>query len=419
LTYVPVQPFFFDMTDQQKHLQSLGRGPHGVSAPQTPPQSALKTLKVVFLLIAQPHQTLHSLPIAFEMAARHPNADVHVACPTQSHLDYARSLGRLYPAAKVTYDLLPIPAWLGRLVERNGPGPLERLASLFFSRHYFNQFQAIVVPERTSLYLKRMGVTKPLYIWTRHGAGDRAIGFAEDIKQFDFVLLSGKKVEQRLLERGLITPGEYHMGTYAKFDIVERLHRQQARLFDNDKPIVLYNPHFSRGLTSWYQFGEAILNYFANQDHYNLICAPHYRLFNGHKKQAEALVRRFAKYPNILIDTGSTRSIDMTYTMAADLYLGDVSSQVAEFLIRPRPCIFLNAHHAHWQNNKDYRFWTLGQVIDSPDELGKALSLAFTRQDEFEGRQRAYVAETFEHQDKSPTSPGAADAIMRFLQKKA
>jgi CDP-glycerol glycerophosphotransferase (TagB/SpsB family) len=105
--------------------------------------------------------------------------------------------------------------------------------------------------------------------------------------------------------------------------------------------------------------------------------------------------------------------------MAADLYLGDVSSQVAEFLIRPRPCIFLNAHHAHWQNNKDYRFWTLGQVIDSPDELGKALSLAFTRQDEFEGRQRAYVAETFEHQDKSPTSPGAADAIMRFLQKKA
>lgn len=103
--------------------------------------------------------------------------------------------------------------------------------------------------------------------------------------------------------------------------------------------------------------------------------------------------------------------------MAADLYLGDVSSQVAEFLIRPRPCIFLNAHHAAWQNNKDYRFWTLGQVIDNPADLKKALPVAFARQNEFVAKQRAYVTETFEHCEQGPTSPGAADAIVRFLQK--
>src|SRR3546814_2965461 len=43
------------------------------------------------------------------------------------------------------------------------------------------------------------------------------------------------------------------------------------------------------------------------------------------------------------IDLGSERSIDMSYTGSADLYLGDVSSQVAEYLYRPRPCVFLNA----------------------------------------------------------------------------
>lgn len=177
----------------------------------SPEQSAPRHIKVVFLLIAQPHQTLHSLPIAFEMATRHPDVEVHVTCLTKRHLDYVRSLGKLYPSARVVYELLPIPSWLTKLIERHGPGPFEKVASLFFSRHYFDHFQAIVVPERTSLYLKRMGVTKPRYIWTRHGAGDRAIGFAKDIKRFDFVLLSGKKVEERLLERRLITPGNYYM----------------------------------------------------------------------------------------------------------------------------------------------------------------------------------------------------------------
>lgn len=410
---------FFDMTDHQERLQNMTMAHQDVLKEHSPQQSAPRHIKVVFLLIAQPHQTLHSLPIAFEMATRHPDVEVHVTCLTKRHLDYVRSLGKLYPSARVVYELLPIPSWLTKLIERHGPGPFEKVASLFFSRHYFDQFQAIVVPERTSLYLKRMGVTKPRYIWTRHGAGDRAIGFAKDIKRFDFVLLSGKKVEERLLERRLITPGNYYMGSYAKFDIVERLQKKRSRLFDNDKPIVLYNPHFSRNLTSWYLFGEAILNYFANQDRYNLICAPHYRLFNSHQKQGKALTKRFAQYSNILIDTGSTSSIDMTYTMAADLYLGDVSSQVAEFLIRPRPCIFLNAHHAAWQNNKDYRFWTLGQVIDNPADLKKALPVAFARQNEFVAKQRAYVTETFEHCEQGPTSPGAADAIVRFLQKSA
>lgn len=63
----------------------------------------------------------------------------------------------------------------------------------------------------------------------------------------------------------------------------------------------------------------------------------------------------------ILIDLGSKRLLDMSYTSGADIYLGDVSSQVYEFLDTPRPC----ASHAHavaWQEDANYLFWTLGEV---------------------------------------------------------
>lgn len=72
----------------------------------------------------------------------------------------------------------------------------------------------------------------------------------------------------------------------------------------------------------------------------------------------------YFKVPNIHIDLGSTASTDMAYTLGADIYLGDESSQVYEFLIEPRSCIFLNAHHVQWKNNPYYYHWNLGQVVD-------------------------------------------------------
>ncbi|WP_029605840.1 CDP-glycerol glycerophosphotransferase family protein [Kozakia baliensis] len=376
-------------------------------------------MKIAFPYIAQPHQTLHSLPIAMEIASRHPEAEVHVACTTNAHLDYARTLGSLYPQARARYDLLKMPDFLRRKIEQNGPGVAGKLASLFLNRDYFSRFQAIVVPERTSLYLRRMGIRKPRMIWTRHGAGDRAIGFAKDVKEFDFVLLSGRKVEERLLSQGAITPGRYYRGAYAKFDIVRRMARNRPALFENDKPIILYNPHFSGKLSSWPTLGEEILQYFAHQDRYNLIFAPHYRLFDKRRQEGEALANRFAGHSNILIDPGSPRSIDMTYTMAADLYMGDVSSQVAEFLIRPRPCLFLNAHHVEWQEDRNYRFWKLGDVIENTSNFGETIENAFTHHHAFLEAQREYVLETFEFPNDGPTAPGAADAIIDYLKRAA
>src|SRR3546814_16391226 len=90
----------------------------------------------------------------------------------------------------------------------------------------------------------------------------------------------------------------------------------------------------------------AVLDLFANSNRYNLIFAPHVRLFDPPAAECYAQFERYRKLPHMHIDLGSERSIDMSYTGSADLYLGDVSSQVAEYLYRPRPCVFLNAQRS-------------------------------------------------------------------------
>ena len=63
----------------------------------------------------------------------------------------------------------------------------------------------------------------------------------------------------------------------------------------------------------------------------------------------------------------------MSYTNAADIYLGDVSSQIYEFIQRRRPAIFLNSHAGDWQNDPSYEFWKFGPVAGSvPGDGGGA-----------------------------------------------
>ncbi len=70
----------------------------------------------------------------------------------------------------------------------------------------------------------------------------------------------------------------------------------------------------------------------------------------------------------------------MDYTLGCDIYVGDVSSQVYEFLVRPRPCLFLNAHGAEWRGNPDYAMWAFGPVIGPDDDIGQAIARAIREQ---------------------------------------
>ena len=369
-------------------------------------------MRVVFPYFAQLHQVFHSLPIAAAMAARHPDVKVHVAGADDTHLPFVRDLlAEHAPDAPVSIDPLSMP-----LLRRFGSKKKSR--TIFKNRDYLRSFDAIVTPERTSLFMRRVGLGHTRLIWTRHGAGDRAIGFASDVDGFDFVLMAGRKIEKRLHEAGLIRPGHYATGVYAKFDWLRSA--APLRLFDNDRPTVLYNPHFDQELSSWERCGLQVLEHFAASTRYNLIFAPHVRLFDPPTLQKYAAFARYAGLAHMRIDLGSARSIDMSYSSAADIYLGDVSSQVAEFIVRPRPCVFIDAHRSDWRDNPDYRFWTLGAVIEQIDELKTALDAAVERHGEFAEAQRRYVSETFELPESGEASAArGADAIVDFLRRVA
>jgi hypothetical protein len=103
----------------------------------------------------------------------------------------------------------------------------------------------------------------------------------------------------------------------------------------------------------------------------------------------------------MLIDTGSPRSVDMTYTLAGDIYLGDVSSQIYEWIIRPRPAIFLNSHAANWAEDPNYAHWHLGPVLDDLKALPKALATVSATQDRFREVQESARAANFAQSDRS------------------
>jgi hypothetical protein len=369
------------------------------------------------------HQVAHSLPIA--LALMRAQGTTVVIATTNDRL--SAEVRRLSRQAGVIVPLIQLG--LKRASSRFAARRLDRVlpaAKLCIYRDnldFFRTLDALVVAEKTSLLLKtRYGLEHLKIIHTRHGAGDRAIGFNSVSQQFDHTLVSGAKIRERLINDAGVAPERMSVVGYPKFDLVDRT--GHGPLFDDpSKPTVLYNPHPSPHLSSWYKHGVAVLDHFLRDDRFNLIFAPHVMLF--HRKLVMTIDRfridrpgriphRFYNAPNIHIDTASSALTDMTYTNAADIYLGDVSSQVYEFLHTPRPCIFLNSHDAAWRGDPNYLHWRTGEVIGGPDMLGAALRHAEASHHRYRPMQRDLFARTFDL-TAEPSAQRAARAVLSVL----
>ena len=260
----------------------------------------------------------------------------------------------------------------------------------------------LVTAESTSVRLRDDPRFNSKLIRIRHGVGDAATRLDDErIRAFDLSLVGGEKDKKRLIASGLATEENCIVTGYAKFELIE----PPPRIFADKRPIALYNPHCRPNLSSWFSQGEELVRQMEQMDGWNFIVAPHVKLQGGPEIGTAAA--------NILIDRGSTRSIDMSYTQAASVYIGDGSSQVYEFLMRPRPCIFVNAHRVDWRGNEQYAHFGLGQVIDDPAQLPAALARAEALQSHYEPlQQRAMEASI----DSGPVPPSKrqADAILEF-----
>ena len=372
----------------------------------------------------QTHQIAHSLPIALQMA-KNGVADVTLAVTsTLVELEIRRLSGAALEGIKIAQ--LQTKSMVSQILVRalDNLVPARKLLVYRDNLDFFRQFDALVVSEKSSLILKtRYGLKDLKFIHTRHGAGDRAIGFNTESAQFDLILVSGEKIRDRLICDAGVPPEKIRITGYAKFDIIVP---EQKPLFPaSDRRTILYNPHPSPHLSSWFKFGEEVLEQFYQSGRYNLIFAPHVMLFTRpwtvtiDKLSIAAAKRPNARYndaPHMLMDLGSPACTDMTYTNAADLYLGDVSSQVYEFLNRPRPCLFLDAHDTTWQGNPNYRHWTTGPVKTDASDIISAVDAAFASQASYNDVQRAALADSFSVTNV-PASARAASAIIDYLDQ--
>lgn len=370
-------------------------------------------IRICFFFNAQRHQLLHGISIAVALA-RKPGFEVHVLSPSPEHIEYAQEVVVQLGGAPIIFSAVT-PALADAVRKSTGASVPPKLLSLGLLARHLNTFDAIALPERTSTILKRLGAPSPCYIHLDHGAGDRAAGFDPRIERFDMVLMAGEKHRARLLRDGLIKDGRYAVVGYPKFEAADAIRASDWSPFCDAKPIVLYNPHFSE-LGSWDKFGLPLLREFAAQDRYNLIVAPHVRMLDSKKKRARwaAIVNEFSRLPHILLDPGSDRSIDMAYTTLADVYVGDVSSQVYEFLRVPKPCVFLDAHGIEWETDENYAHWKFGPVVRSTDNLIAAIDAGRASHSHFIPAQEEGFDLTFKRSERS-ASDRAATAIADYL----
>ena len=372
--------------------------------------------RIAFLFNAQAHQILHGITIAERLALDwRVNVDILSAAP--GHLALARSLTGAESHCLLRFDLIGTRALhrSAALMHRAVP---PKLLTLWHARGRLDGYDAIALPERTSTIIRKFGVVRPRLIHLDHGAGDRAVGFDPRIALFDFALLAGRKHERRMLADRLIRPGAYAITGYAKFEAADRVREGGWRPFADDRPIILYNPHFCAELGSWTRHGAEIVRRIVEDGRFNLIVAPHVRLCDDRRRRA-AVMQALAPYAglaNMLVDPGSARSIDMSYTMLADLYLGDVSSQIYEYLRTPRPCLFVDGTRRAWRDDPDYAHWHYGPVIDDIDGLIPAIADAVARHPAYLAAQRQGMADTFDLQAGGGDSARAAAAIAGFMR---
>lgn len=366
--------------------------------------------KISFSLIGGEHQFLFALPVAAAISRR-PDMLVTLFLSDAKVADAAKRWMARLNAGPFQTCIMELPAllcWTGKT------------GKLLVWRNELRESAAILAVERTSTLLKFLRGPCPPLVHIPHGSGDRAKGFERRISHFDYVIVAGEKDRDRMTREGIVAADRCAVSGHVKLSALSRLPApdRNSALFSNGLPTILYNPHFNKRLSSWATYARLIIDAVKADVRYNLIVAPHVRLF---AKKSEAIKKQWmalAEPGRIIVDLGSDRSSDGFYTQAADLYIGDVSSQVYEFIARPRPCLFINNHAAAWQNSPDYLMWRFGEVIDHPAQLRSALNEAWTRFESFRTSQQRMGEASFGDL-RQDAAQKAADLLLAFIGRSA
>ena len=289
---------------------------------------------------------------------------------------------------------------------RNPPLP-PKLATLFRLASHLRGTDVVVCAEQTSLWLPALLPMRARFIDTFHGAGSMMARGHWRRRAGWRTLVAADRDRRALIALGddparIVTTG------YVKAGFRQRT--PATRWFERDRPIILYTPHWQRHRSSWWNWGREAVRQVLAADRYNLIFAPHQRLAER-APDVRAFAASIAGRPDVRCDLDSFAMVDGSYTAAADIYLGDTSSQAVEYFMTPRPCVFLNAGGAAWQDDPSYAMWHCGEVVADLRDLRPTLAGAPERQALFAAKQATFA----EHALGDTTGAGPARAAQAVL----
>ena len=364
---------------------------------------------VAFLFLGETLLIPHLYPVLEALVERAPALRIDVWVATSMH----EALVGGWLGARPGVRIRRAPGWrdLGAWeAGRNPPLPAKlplpaRLAPLLW------RTRVVVSAEQTSLWIPALLPTRSRYVNILHGAGSMMNRDDRRRKAATLTIVAAERERAALAAHG-VDPAAIAVTGYIKAGF-----RQRSRAdlqFAQRRPVLLYAPHWQRHRSSWWEWGEATVERIVASGRYNLIFAPHQRLAEK-APELHAFATALAGRGGVHVDLDSFAMVDGSYTAAADLYLGDTSSQVVEFLMRPRPCVFLDPQRVAWAGDASYDMWRAGEVVTDPDALLPALERAVAEHPRYVEAQRRFAAESLG--DVTGVAPArAAEAVLAVLR---
>ena len=364
---------------------------------------------VAFLFLGETLLIPHLYPVLESLVEQAPGRRVDIWVATSMHEGLVRGWLGARPGVRVRRapGYRDLGAWEAG---RNPPLPaklplLARLAPLLWGT------RVVVSAEQTSLWIPALLPTRSRYVNILHGAGSMMNRDDRRRKAATLTIVAADREREALAAHG-VDPAAVAVTGYIKAGFRQR--SRTALQFAEPRPLLLYAPHWQRHRSSWWDWGEAAVRRIVASGRYNLIFAPHQRLAEkapGLRGFAAGLAGR----GDVHVDLDSFAMVDGSYTAAADVYLGDTSSQVVEFLMRPRPCVFLDPRGVDWAGDASYDMWRAGEVVTDLDVLLPALERAVAIHPRFVEAQRWFAAESLG--DVSGVAPArAAAAVLAVLR---
>ncbi|MBA2932870.1 hypothetical protein HZF05_02050 [Sphingomonas sp. CGMCC 1.13654] len=373
----------------------------------------MKPPRVAFLFLGETLLIPHLYPIVEALAAEAPDLDIECWVATSVHEGLLSGwLSDAGLAARVRLRRVPGFLDLPALTHGENPPLPAKLPMLARLAGYLLRVDAVICAEQTSLWLPRLlPFLRRRFIKAAHGAGSMMARSDPRRRAAHHLLVPAAREKGRLVDVGVPSERIVVVG-YVKAGFRGLAH--PPRLFADDRPVIVYAPHWQRHRSSWWAWGRQIVDMLAQQGRLNVILAPHQRLVEKAPEVREVLAA-VAHLPHLHTDLDSFAMVDGSYMGAADLYLGDTSSQVVEFLMRPRPCVFLNPERVDWRATDDHDFWACGEVVDRLDALPEALARARAEHPRYQAEQRGFATDALG--DASPEAAHrAARAVIAALK---